>query len=93
MQIFKKYKMSSLESHPDVDGSVATRHACMRDGSNLCRKQYEIQILKCGSFYLYNLSRTDTCDIAYCFGKNAQFLCFQFQLFEYEFSENSQNVF
>lgn len=25
--------------------------------------------MKCGTFFLYNLSRPNTCDIAYCFGK------------------------
>lgn len=57
------------ETHPLVDGTVATTKVCMRDGSNPCVKQNEIQILKCGSFYLYNLTRPETCDIAYCFGK------------------------
>lgn len=57
------------ETHPTVDGTVVTTNVCMRDGSNPCVKQYEIQILKCESFYLYNLSRPETCDIAYCFGK------------------------
>lgn len=57
------------ETHPTVDGTVVTTKVCMRDGTNPCLKQYEIQILKCESFYLYNLSRPETCDIAYCFGK------------------------
>nr|XP_022297908.1 uncharacterized protein LOC111107161 [Crassostrea virginica] len=58
------------DTHPTVDGDIETTQVCMRDGSNPCAKQYEIQILSCGSFFLYNLSRPDTCDIAYCFGEN-----------------------
>lgn len=58
------------DTHPVVDGTVTTTKVCMRDRTNPCVKQYEVQILKCESFYLYNLSRPDTCDIAYCFGKN-----------------------
>lgn len=57
------------ETHPTAVGTVVTTKVCMRDGINPCFQQYEIQILKCESFYLYNLSRPETCDIAYCFGK------------------------
>lgn len=57
------------ETQPTDDGTVVTTNVCMRDGSNTCKKQYQIQILKCGSFFLYNLSRPETHDTAYCFGK------------------------
>lgn len=57
------------ETHPTAVGTVVTTNVCMQDGINPCFQQYEIQILKCESFYLYNLSRPETCDIAYCFGK------------------------
>lgn len=56
------------ETQPTDDGTVVTTNVCMRDGSNTCKKQYQIQILKCGSFFLYNLSRPETHDTAYCFG-------------------------
>lgn len=57
------------ETHPKAVGTVVTTNVCMRDGINPCFQQYEIQILKCESFYVYNLTRPETCDIAYCFGK------------------------
>lgn len=57
------------ETHPTVDGAVVTTNVCMRDGQNPCVNQYEIQIMKCESFYVYNLTRPETCDIAYCFGE------------------------
>lgn len=70
VKLFHKLKWFLLsDTHPVVDGTVTTTKVCMRDRTNPCVKQYEVQILKCESFYLYNLSRPDTCDIAYCFGK------------------------
>lgn len=40
----------------------------MLAGSNICKEQYPVQIMHCGTFFLYNLSRPNSCDIAYCFG-------------------------
>ncbi|XP_062621128.1 uromodulin-like [Saccostrea cucullata] len=59
-------------SHPTTDGTIVTKNACMHAGSDVCKKQYPVQILKCGTFYLYNLSRPDSCDVAYCFGENLE---------------------
>lgn len=60
----------SKGSHPVLDGTMVTTNACMHVGSNTCKQQYPVQIMKCGTFFLYNLSRPNSCDIAYCFGEN-----------------------
>nr|XP_022298867.1 uncharacterized protein LOC111107801 isoform X1 [Crassostrea virginica] len=59
-------------SHPTTSGTVVTRNACMLAGSNICKEQYPVQIMHCGTFFLYNLSRPNSCDIAYCFGDNME---------------------
>ncbi|XP_011415313.3 uromodulin [Magallana gigas] len=57
-------------SHPTSDGIIVTRNACLHVGADKCKELYAVQILKCGTFFLYNLSRPNSCDIAYCFGEN-----------------------
>lgn len=58
-----------IGSHPNTNRTVVTRNACLHDGSELCKEQYPVQIMHCGTFFLYNLSRPKSCDMAYCFGK------------------------
>lgn len=58
-----------IGSHPTSDGVIVTKNACMHVGSHQCKKQYPVQIMKCGTFFIYNLTRPETCDVAYCFGK------------------------
>ncbi|CAG2253688.1 unnamed protein product [Mytilus edulis] len=55
---------------PSVSDGVVNRKVCIRDtGPNdCCNKSRQIQIKNCGSFYVYNLSYTDECNQAYCFG-------------------------
>ena len=65
--------------HPTVDDVVTNVTACAQQQLSVvstCYAEYNIKVIKCGSFFLYELKPPDQCDLAYCAaaGKNFRHL-------------------
>jgi fibrillin 1 len=57
--------------HPDEVGTIENRIACAGIPWTFpvgCGVSYKIQVINCGTFYLYNLREPDRCTLAYCAG-------------------------
>ncbi|XP_071123918.1 uncharacterized protein [Mytilus edulis] len=54
-------------SYPS-DGSIVNATACAASYHGCCNISYAIQVKNCSTFYIYNLTRTNGCSQAYCFG-------------------------
>ncbi|XP_062500677.1 collagen alpha-1(XVII) chain-like [Corticium candelabrum] len=57
-------------SHPIVIGQNVSQTVCFHYGNNCCRNQVTVQIINCGSYYVYNLPNAPACHLGYC-GKAA----------------------
>lgn len=58
-------------THPAVgETTSATACASSFDGG-CCSRSYNMKVKNCGDYYVYNLTHTDGCYQAYCFGKNS----------------------
>ena len=53
-------------NHPSVEEGVVTRTVCFNSGSCSCNYGTDIKVLNCGSFYVYKLKPTPTCNLRYC---------------------------
>ena len=57
--------------HPETDNVVESKTACavtpFLPGN--CFISYDIKVIKCGEFYLYQLKEPKQCDFAYCAGE------------------------
>ena len=57
-------------SHPSVEDGIVTRKVCAnvpRDPLG-CKHSYDIQVRNCSGYYIYQLKKPPTCDLAYCAG-------------------------
>ena len=57
--------------HPTSDGETVTRTACAPLPWTFpfnCGLSYNIKVINCGSFFLYQLKPPDRCSLAYCAG-------------------------
>lgn len=59
-------------SNPNNTEGIVERQLCVRGvyDDECCKSTISTKIKNCGSFYVYYLAYTDTCDYAYCFGNN-----------------------
>ena len=57
--------------HPSKNEGAVSRKVCFHWKSNACLWNIQITVRNCGSFYVYKLPRTPTCDLRYC-KNNAQ---------------------
>ena len=57
-------------SHPTVIGQNVSQTACFHYYSNCCNSQVTVQVINCGSYYVYDLPNVPFCNMAYC-GKAA----------------------
>ena len=61
-------------SHPTVVDGVVLRKACAHIPSAFpigCRYSYDIKVLNCNGFYVYQLKPPKSCFLAYCIGKSS----------------------
>ena len=52
--------------HPTVADGQVSRQVCFHWSSNCCRGSTNIKVRNCGSYYVYYLSGTPTCNLRYC---------------------------
>ena len=52
--------------HPSVADGQVTRTVCFRSRYSCCSYSTSIKVRNCGSYYVYYLSGTPTCDLRYC---------------------------
>ena len=52
--------------HPTVAEGKVTRQVCFHWVSNCCHWTTNIQVINCGSFYVYYFSGTPTCSLRFC---------------------------
>jgi N-acetylneuraminic acid mutarotase len=53
-------------SHPTVGSGIVSRTACFNWSGNTCSWSTSIQVLNCGSYYVYRLPNAPVCSLAYC---------------------------
>ena len=53
-------------THPTTVGELKDVNVCFSFIHNSCHNVNTIQVVNCGSFYLYNLVTTPTCNNRYC---------------------------
>ena len=53
-------------NHPSVEDGIITRQVCFSYSSCSCSYSTYIKVLNCGSFYVYKLKPTPTCQLRYC---------------------------
>ena len=53
-------------THPTTVGELKDVNVCFSFANNSCYHNNTIQVANCGSFYLYNLVTTPTCNNRYC---------------------------
>jgi len=54
------------DGHPKVADGKVLRKVCFHWNSNCCNRHTNIQVRNCGSFYVYYLKGTPTCNLRYC---------------------------
>ena len=52
--------------HPSVANGQVNRTVCFHWSGNCCQGSTNIQVRNCGSYYVYYLSGTPTCNLRYC---------------------------
>ena len=52
--------------HPATAGETINGKVCFTGGSNTCKRETQIQIKHCTSYYLYFLFDTPVCNLRYC---------------------------
>ena len=52
--------------HPSVADGEVSRQVCFRWTSSCCEWPTNIKVRNCGSYYVYYLSGTSTCNLRYC---------------------------
>ena len=52
--------------HPTVADGQVTRTVCFSSGYRCCYYSTSIKVRNCGSYYVYYLSGTPTCNLRYC---------------------------
>ncbi|XP_062518598.1 collagen alpha-1(XVII) chain-like [Corticium candelabrum] len=53
-------------SHPNVIGQKISRTVCFSLAGSCCWSQTSVEVINCGQYYIYNLSNTPDCALAYC---------------------------
>ena len=53
-------------SHPTIDEGVVARKVCFHAYNSCCYKSVVIDVLNCGSFYVYQLKKLTFCNLRYC---------------------------
>ncbi len=53
-------------THPTVFDGLVTRQVCFHWSADTCNWSADIQIVNCGTFYLYNLADPLVCRLRYC---------------------------
>ncbi len=53
-------------THPTPQDGIVDRQVCFNWNANQCNWNSNIQVVNCGSFYLYNLDQPGPCDLRYC---------------------------
>ena len=53
-------------THPSPQEGIVSRTVCFNWSGKCCNWQLVISVRNCGLFYVYNLTKTDTCKLRYC---------------------------
>ena len=53
-------------AHPTVEDGKVLRIVCFSDRSARCKYSKKIFVKNCGSYFIYNLRGTSSCDLRYC---------------------------
>ncbi|XP_069101510.1 pancreatic secretory granule membrane major glycoprotein GP2-like [Argopecten irradians] len=56
------------DTHPSPEDGIVTRSACVRNETDCCGERFQIQVVNCQSYYVYELKARSTCPERYCFG-------------------------
>ena len=56
--------------HPTVSDGKVTRKVCYSYSNNCCSWSNNIEVLNCGYFFIYKLSKPPTCRLRYCGSDN-----------------------
>ncbi|XP_069142549.1 uncharacterized protein [Argopecten irradians] len=56
------------DAHPSPDDGIVTRDACVRNEKDCCGERFQIKVVNCKSYYVYELKARPTCPERYCFG-------------------------
>ena len=57
-------------AHPTVAQDKVTRKVCYSYSGNCCNWSNNIEVVNCGQYYVYKLSRPPTCYLRYCGSDN-----------------------
>ena len=57
-------------AHPTVAQGKVTRKVCYHYWSNCSKYSNNIEVVNCGLFYVYKLSRSPSCSLRYCGSDN-----------------------
>ena len=58
-------------AHPTVDQGKVTRKVCYNYFGNCCNWSNDIEVVNCGQYYVYKLSRpSNGCNLRYCGSDN-----------------------
>ena len=53
-------------AHPTVTDGKVTRKVCYNYQNYCCRWSNNIEVVNCGQYYVYKLSKPPTCNLRYC---------------------------
>lgn len=53
-------------THPSPQEGIVSRTVCFNWSGKCCNWQLVISVRNCGLFYVYNLTKTDNCNLRYC---------------------------
>ncbi|KAL3871226.1 hypothetical protein ACJMK2_039234 [Sinanodonta woodiana] len=73
-------------SHPTEDDGTVHREGCIPTATSSCFKVVNITIKLCPGFFVYYLTPTSSCPIAYCFGADEE--CPPFDPCDYEYEHS-----
>ena len=57
-------------AHPTVADGKVTRKVCYNWDGNCCRWSNNIEVVNCGQYYVYKLSKPPSCTFRYCGSDN-----------------------
>ena len=57
-------------AHPSVCQGKVTRRVCYNWNGNCCNWSNNIEVVNCGKYYVYKLSKPPACHLRYCGSDN-----------------------
>ncbi|XP_033745542.1 oncoprotein-induced transcript 3 protein-like [Pecten maximus] len=56
------------DQHPTSSEGIVSRNVCVRNNTGCCGERFQIRVVNCQSFFVYELKARTTCPQRYCFG-------------------------